>query len=196
MAFLDQRMPSAAQPVPVRRVVFSGDSRADWWLTPEAPGLVCINAGVPGASATYLAWRFAAMVEPLRPDVVVLQLGVNDLVSLSPGRATQQAVVEAITRIVAEARELGARVVVTTIFPLARGPWADPAAQAAIVAVNARLSVLAGDNVQVLDSAAVLCGPDGYVYDHYATDELHLSAAGYRALNAALLPLLSGEAGG
>ena len=42
----------------------------------------------------------------------------------------------------------------------------------------------------VLNSAAVLAGPDDYVRDVYAAAELPLSAAGYAALNVALVPLL------
>ncbi|PDV98391.1 SGNH/GDSL hydrolase family protein [Candidatus Chloroploca asiatica] len=183
---------SLPQPSPVRRVVFFGDSRADWWLTPNLDGLRFLNAGVPGGSATYLARHFTRMVEPLHPDVIVLQLGVNDLAGGSPGLATQHAVFAAIATVTTEARRIAAPVVLTTIFPLARGPWASSQVQAAILAVNARLPTLVTDGVQLLDSAAVLCGPDGFVSSRYADDELHLSAAGYAMLNEALLRLIRG----
>lgn len=181
---------------PSRRIVFFGDSRAEWWRLPELPGCHCVNAGVPGATATYLAQRFQAMVAPLRPDIVVVQMGVNDLVELT-GRAPDRerrvsAVRAAIASVVADARALGARVILTTIFPLARGPYAGRAVQEAITTVNQGLPSLAAPDVQLLDSAAVLCGPDGYVRDAYAEDEAHLNAAGYAALNAALAPLVRG----
>ena len=66
----------------------------------------------------------------------------------------------------------------------------DVAVQRAIAEVNRDLLGCAMEGVAVLDSAAVLVGPDGYVRDAYAADELHLSAAGYAALNVALVPLL------
>ena len=62
--------------------------------------------------------------------------------------------------------------------------------QRAIAEVNHDLLGLRMAGVQVLDSATVLAGSDGYVRDTYADDELHLSVAGYAALNAALVPLL------
>jgi lysophospholipase L1-like esterase len=180
-----------------RRVIFFGDSRADWWTVPVLPGLQCLNAGVPGASATYLARRFQAMAVPLRPDVVVVQMGVNDLVELtrrSPDRERLvMAVRAAIASVVTDARALRAQVILTTIFPLARGPYAGRAVQEAIMAINQGLASLVAPEVQLLDTAAVLCGPDGYVRDSYADDEVHLSAAGYAALNAALTPLLPGD---
>ncbi len=184
------------QPEPTtRRVIFFGDSRADWWTVPVLPGLQCVNAGVPGASATYLARRFQAMAAPLRPAVVVVQMGVNDLVELtsrSPDRERLViAVRAAIASVVTDARTLGAQVILTTIFPLARGPYAGRAVQEALTAINQGLVSLVAPEVQLLNSAAVLCGPDGYVRDIYADDEVHLSAAGYQALNAALTPLLT-----
>jgi lysophospholipase L1-like esterase len=95
--------------------------------------------------------------------------------------------------VVAGAQALDARVVLTTIFPLARGPLPDRAVQEAIAAANQSLLALAAAGVQVFDSAAVLAGADGYVCSVYAEDELHLSPAGYAALNTALAPLLAAE---
>jgi lysophospholipase L1-like esterase len=177
-----------------RRVVFFGDSRADWWDVPVVPGFQCIAIGVPGASAPYLARRFQGMVAPLRPDIVVVQMGVNDLTGLHPRSPERDLVIaatrNAIATVVGAARTLGATVIVTTIFPLARGYLPDHTVQAAISAINAHLLALAGDGVQLLDSPAVLTGPDGYVLQSFADDELHLSRAGYAALNEALTPLL------
>lgn len=177
-----------------RRVVFYGDSRAAWWVAPRAAGLQCTPCGFPGATAAYVLQRLPGALAPLRPDVVVVQVGVNDLVELTYGRWGQARVAEllvgTIAAIVAGARGLGARVVLTTIFPVGRGPLPDRALQAAIAELNDLLRGLAAPGVALLDSAAALADPDGYVRDAYAADELHLSAAGYRALNAALLPLL------
>jgi lysophospholipase L1-like esterase len=189
--------PNAGAAAPPRRVVFFGDSRADWWQVPVIPGLQCVAVGVPGASAAYLARRFPAMVAPLRPDIVVVQLGVNDLTGLLSHSSDRDQVLAttcaAITAVVAGAQVLDARVVLTTIFPLARGPLPDRVVQEAIAATNQSLLALAAPGVQVFDSAAVLAGADGYVRPVYAEDELHLSPAGYAALNLSLIPLLLAE---
>lgn len=178
---------------PPRRVVFFGDSRAAWWTTPRLPGVQCLSRGFPGAGSDELLWCFQQTVAPLKPDIVVLQLGVNDLAALGrhaePGQLLA-ATGRNIAAVVAQARELGARVVLTTIFPPARGFFPDTELQSAIAVVNAGLRELAAPDVQLLDSAAVLTGPDGYVYAVYAEDELHLSAEGYAALNVALAPLI------
>lgn len=177
-----------------RRVVFFGDSRADWWHLPVLSGLQCVAAGVPGASAPFLARRFQAMVGPSRADIVVIQMGVNDLTGLTLASRERErvvaATVEAITAVVGGARAIDAHVILTTIFPLARGAFVNHAVQAAISAVNAALLALAGEGVQLFDTTAVLAGADGYLRPAFADDELHLSPAGYAALNEALTPLL------
>jgi lysophospholipase L1-like esterase len=178
-----------------RRVVFFGDSRAAWWDVPVLPGLRCVAVGVPGGAAADLARQFRTLVQPLRPDSVVIQMGVNDLAGLiahapdTPQRIA--ATVAAIGAVVRQARALGAAVILTTIFPLARGLYRDDAVQAAIAEVNTALLGSADDQIIVFDSAAVLAEPDGYVRPAFAADELHLSAAGYAVLNAALAPLLA-----
>jgi lysophospholipase L1-like esterase len=192
----DQHSNAGAAALP-RRVVFFGDSRADWWQVPVISSFQCIAVGVPGASAAYLARRFPAMVAPLRPDIVVVQMGVNDLTGLMARASDRDQVLAttcaAITAVVAGAQALDAQVVLTTIFPLARGPQTARAVQEAIAVANQSLLALAAPGVQVFDSAAVLAGADGYVRPAYAEDELHLSPAGYAALNEALAPLLTAE---
>ena len=178
-----------------RRIIFFGDSRAAAWPAPALPGTQIVNRGVAGHSSAQALLRFDAHVAPLRPQVIVVQVGVNDLVAVALLRqnraqigATTLANIEAI---VAKARALGATVVLTTIFPTARALPPRPEVQAAIGAVNRELLGLAGADVRVVDSAALLAGPDGYLLPAYADDELHLSAEGYAALNAALVPLLA-----
>lgn len=177
-----------------RRVVFFGDSRADWWHVPVVPGFQCIAVGVPGASALYLARCFQGMVGPLRPGIVVVQMGVNDLTGLHQGSCEVGSTVattrDAIAAVAASVCNLWAYVIVTTIFPVARGYLPAEAVQAAIKLVNDQLRALAGPGVEVFDSTAVLTGSDGYVLPAFADDDLHLSPTGYEALNKALIPIL------
>jgi lysophospholipase L1-like esterase len=126
-------------------------------------------------------------------------VGINDLAAIAAlpheaGRLTRETG-NNIMSIAEQAGALGATTVVTTIFPPGRIPlermafWSDAIADA-VALVNERLRGLAGDGVIVFDTAPVLAGEDGRVRPRYARDELHLNAAGYDALNEALLPRL------
>lgn len=186
---------AASQP----RVVFFGDSRARQWTAPDTADFTFVNRGIDGQTSVQARMRFAHDVRPLRPDVVVVQVGVNDLFGI-PYLPTQRETIIAeaqanISDIVAQARDLGARVVVTTVFPSGRFGLQElfsgsEGVRTAIAAVNDHIRTLAADDVVVLETAAVLTDEEGWVRDAYCRDAWHLNEAGYAALNRALLPLL------
>jgi lysophospholipase L1-like esterase len=182
------------------RVLFYGDSRAVEWSPPAAPAHVeFVNRGVSGQTSAGALLRFDLHAAPARPDVVVIQVGINDLkaVALFPDR--ERRIVadceERIGRLVAKARDAGAGVILTTIFPTGpvppeRRPFWSPEIRAAIERVNARIRALGADRVLVLDAHALL-EERGEVRPAYARDTLHLNPAGYDVLNRELSRLLA-----
>lgn len=174
---------------------FFGDSRAAQWPAPAVEGFEFRNLGISGQTSEQVAGRLASQLLPLAPRRVLLQVGINDLktVALFPDRAaaivghTQQRISE----IVGALRAAGSEVIVTTVFPvgalpLQRRPFWSPEVEASVATVNRHIESLARPGVLVFDAAAVLRGADGRVQPTYAHDFLHLSAAGYAALNQAL----------
>ena len=73
--------PPVAEPG-MRRVVLFGDSRIAAWSLSAPAGIQIVNRGVAGHSSAQALLRFAEHVAPLRPDLVVVQVGVNDLVAV------------------------------------------------------------------------------------------------------------------
>ena len=75
-----------------KRVILFGDSRIQQWKNlPELEGFEFINRGIGGETTAQLRIRFKPDVLALKPDVVILQLGINDLVLL--GAAPNSALV-------------------------------------------------------------------------------------------------------
>jgi lysophospholipase L1-like esterase len=190
-------VPSASTGV---RVVFFGDSRATRWPLPgNQTDWEFINRGVEAQTAAQAVLRFQAHVRPLQPDMVVVQAGVNDLktIPLFPERKTAiiASVKENIRDIVQQAKNLGAHVIVTTIFPIGEFPlerrlfW-SPDIDIAVQDVNEYLRSLVSSDVSVLDTAAIL-SKDGRANTEYYDDELHLNQAGYVVLNRELTSLLT-----
>jgi lysophospholipase L1-like esterase len=182
------------------RVVFFGDSRATGWTSPSnMSGYEFFNRGVPSQTSAQIIQRFSYHVRPLNPDIVVIQVGINDLktVALFPER--KKAIVddcqENIRQIVEQSKQLGAMVIITTIFPagkvpLARRPfWSDDIAQA-IEETNAYIATLANDKTLVLDTFSMLADSEGLMSQEYRIDELHLNEQGYKTLNLELVELL------
>lgn len=184
-----------------KRVVFFGDSRAYQWPFPTHHDQVQFyNRGIEGQTSTQAALRFDAHIPPLRPDVIIIQVGVNDL-SAIPWFPQQQADIIAncqanIAAIVTKARDLGATVILTTIFPAGPVPFeqrmfASVDVAVAIAEVNSYITALADEGVVIFDTAAVLADAQGVVREAYSSDYLHITPAGYDALNRELVRLLA-----
>ncbi len=130
----------------------------------------------------------------------MLQLGVNDLTGAiyAPPQRAGEIIADCqsnLRQIVARAVDLGATLILTTIFPPAADPragWSrDHTALAeTIEQVNADLRQLAGAQVILLETGPLLT-EQGRVKPEFALDTLHLNRAGCAVLNAAIGPLLA-----
>ncbi|OAN43816.1 GDSL family lipase [Chloroflexus islandicus] len=189
-----------SEPVTTAQIVLFGDSRAAAWLAPA--GYSIANRGIPGHTSTQARLRYRWHVSSLKPKLVIVQVGVNDLTALAVFGHEEENIIHTtianLSAIVNEARSDGSRVILTTIFGL--GPNAferlDPATaqiQAAIEQVNQAIRAMAAPDVVIFDSAAILADESGYVAEQYRDDILHINAAGYRVLNEALGNLLAAQ---
>jgi lysophospholipase L1-like esterase len=119
---------------------------------------------------------------------VVLHIGTNDVAA---GRAPGE-IVAGLVAFAERARAAGTRLVLTTITPSRTGPHGTPAAVATREAVNTWVREHGPAHADaVADFAAAVADPADPArlapqYD--SGDGLHLSAAGYRALAAAVDP--------
>jgi len=104
-----------------RRVVFFGDSRARSWVKPTLQGYEFINAGVSSQTSVQALYRLPLQLPPIKPDVVVIQVGINDLktIALFPQRKAEiiRRCKANLQQMVQDIQRLGALTIVTTIFP-------------------------------------------------------------------------------
>jgi hypothetical protein len=63
----------------LQTVVFFGDSRAAQWPDPNLEGFWFVNRGIGNQTSSQIVNRFEEHIVPLQPDIVVLQLCINDL---------------------------------------------------------------------------------------------------------------------
>ncbi len=186
---------STAKPV----VAFLGDSRAAMW--PSPPTLTqfeFVNRGIGGQSSAQALLRFDYDISLARPNVIIIQIGVNDLKNIPILPECKQDIVanckHNIEQIVSKSSKMGATVILTTIFPvstvpLARRPFWSPEVDRAIEEINAFLGTLEAPPVIIFD-AYTLLAPQRTAPGIYA-DELHLDAAGYEMLNDELARVLA-----
>ncbi len=186
----------------LKRLVFFGDSRAESWSPPgQLSGWEFVNRGIGGQTTAQVLGRFAVHVAPLDPQVIVLQVGVNDLrvIPVFPDMRAEIIAncVAHIQTIIKEANDLGATVILTTVFPVGAPTlerrlfyWSDDIA-VAVKEVNTLLRPLASEHVIVFDAELILLDANGLPRAEYMEDTLHLSVAGYAALNQHLAQILS-----
>jgi lysophospholipase L1-like esterase len=187
--------PTRPEPTHQPILVFYGDSRAEAWVPPNLPATTVINRGINMQTTAQVLGRFAQHVAPLKPRVIVIQVGINDLktIALFPDQKARivQNCKANIRQLVEQSLATGADVVLTTIFPLGALPlerrlfWSDQVA-AAVNDVNRDMTSLSSARVRIFDTGAILANADGQVFSHYSRDFLHLNPAGYTALNQTL----------
>ena len=182
------------------RVVLIGDSRIARWPTSAIGDRVeVINRGIGGETLAQMALRFQRDATALKPDVIVIQSGGNDLVAATfMDHAASRAVIgqtaETLIRLAREGAASGAQVLLTTIIPAARPEilrlpvWSE-SLRDAVAEVNSELrrSILP-DHAKLIDlSAALAGGDDRLLPDEFRLDALHLNEAGYDRLTDQLL---------
>jgi len=198
--FSADSLPDAVSAASTATVVFFGDSRAQMWSAPaNLKGFSFANRGINTQTSAQVLGRFDKHVVPLRPNIIIVQVGINDLktIPLFPDR--KAAIITNcktnIQQIVARSVNSGATVILTTIFPigpvpLSRQPFWSPDIAQAVSEVNAYLYSLKARNVLILDAYSLLA-ENGKVHSNYVDDTLHINARGYEALNQKLTKVLS-----
>lgn len=184
-------------PVQTRELtlVFYGDSRAAQWPQPVWLEGQVLNLGIQGQTTEQILERFDFHLKPLHPKIVLVQAGINDLKTIPLFPRDEEIIIanccNNLRRIVERSRQLGAHVVISTIFPIGQLPpqrrpfWSDRV-DPAIKQVNQFIGSLASNDVSVFDTAAVLADKNGKLIPKYSRDLLHLSAEGYKQLNIGL----------
>lgn len=183
------------------RIVMFGESRCGMWRAYPADNwgdVEIINRGIGGETTPQIIRRIEDDVLSLDPDLVILQMGDNDLKTMAVLPGTRERTIEQtynnITSIAKTLSDHGIQVIITTIFPpapieLLRKPlWSDEVNQS-IDLVNERILAFEYPRVTPADCDAIL--RDGYyIKPEYSRDTLHLKPAGYAALNKDLAPLV------
>jgi lysophospholipase L1-like esterase len=102
------------------RVVFLGDEITEYWERGKAkffPGKPYLNRGIESQTTPQMLVRFRQDVIALKPKVVVILAGMNDIASLV-GPITQGMFAENIMSIVELAKANGIRVVLASLTPV------------------------------------------------------------------------------
>ena len=174
------------------RVVFMGDSITDAWPQPRFgaffPGKPYIGRGISGQTTPQMLIRFRPDVIALRPRVIVILAGTNDIAG-NTGPMTDEQIQGNLASMADLAKANGIRVVFSSILPVSEyhvrpGDSAPPQTtrrpMARITALNAWMTEYAAANGHLyLDYFAAMTDAKGLLRAELSEDDLHPNAAGY-----------------
>ena len=176
-------------------VVMYGDSRISQWdPLPSLDNTTFIDAGIAGETTTEMRRRIAHDVLRHKPDVILIQSGMNDLTaSITKGIPDPQAMLvemktnlEYLTRVF---KESGATVVLTPVLPgkplnLQRKMFWHNELDNRVSETNDFLARLATQQgVEWLDLSRALYDDDNKLRVDWYIDALHVQKPAYEALN-------------
>lgn len=166
-----------------KRVVFMGNSITEYWNPYWAeyfPNKPYINRGIAGQTTPQMLVRFRSDVINLKPKVVVILAGINDITGMT-GPTTNEMIQDNLSSMVDIARANGIRVVLSTVLPcfsIVGRPDLHPAER--VIALNAWIKKFAAEKDCVyLDYFTKLTDENNGLKSEFTQDGVHPNKAGY-----------------
>jgi lysophospholipase L1-like esterase len=169
------------------RVVFMGNSITEGWAKSFGslfPGKPYVGRGISGQTTPQMLVRFRQDVVALKPKVVVILGGTNDIAG-NTGPSTPEMIEDNLASMTEVAQANGIRVVLVSVLPVFDYPWRrglEPAPK--IVALNAWLKQYAAKVGAVyLDLHSAMKNARDGMKPELASDGVHPTAAGFALMS-------------
>jgi lysophospholipase L1-like esterase len=179
--YREANMALAAPKADEDRVVFMGDSITDAWkLENSFPGKPYINRGISGQTTPQMLVRFREDAIDLKPKVVVILAGTNDIAG-NTGPMTLEQTEGNIASMAELARANGIHVVLCSVLPAFDYSWAPGLAPAPkVVALNEWIRSYAAEKGDVyVDYHSAMKDERGGLPAALSADGVHPLPAGY-----------------
>ena len=168
------------------RVVFMGNSITIGWLNARPSffkGKSFVNRGISGQTTPQMLIRFRQDVINLKPKVVVILAGTNDIAG-NTGPSTIEMIVDNIKNMAELAHANTIKVVLSSTLPVYDYPWKpglEPAEK--IIELNAAIKSYALEKGHIyLDYFSAMVDHRNGLPKKYATDEVHPTEEGYKVM--------------
>ncbi len=168
------------------RVVFLGDSITDTWKLAEYfPGKPYFNRGISGQTTPQMLIRFRPDVIALKPRVVVILAGTNDIAG-NTGPMTVEMIEDNYASLAQLARANGIKVVFASVLPIhdyGKTRMSDRRSPEQILKLNEWLkSYCQANGHTYLDYFGKMVDDKGMLKAELANDGLHPNAEGYKLM--------------
>jgi len=169
-----------------KRVVFMGNSITEGWIRID-PGFFSgkpyINRGISGQTTPQMLVRFKPDVINLKPVVVVILAGINDIAG-NTGPSTLEMIEDNLSSMAEIAKTNGVEVVLSSVLPAYDFPWhpgLEPAEK--VVKLNGWIKNYAmSHNCIYLDYFTPMSDEKYALKAEYTLDGVHPTLAGYKIM--------------
>ena len=175
-----------SMPADKNRVVFMGNSITEGWINNDASffsGNPYIDRGISGQTTPQMLVRFREDVIDLKPAVVVILAGINDIAG-NTGPITLDETYGNIISMAELAKSNNIKVVISSVLPAFDFPW-RPGMQPAekVVALNKMLKNYADKNgIVYLDYFSAMKDERNGLPSSLSSDGVHPNLAGYKIM--------------
>jgi lysophospholipase L1-like esterase len=160
-----------------KRTVFMGDSITEFWsiINPESfAGKPYVNRGISGQTTPQILLRFPADVIALKPDVVLLLAGINDIAG-NTGPSTVEMIANNIFSMAELAKANHINIILCSVLPASDFPWRQglqPAEK--IVTLNKMIQSYAdAQGIPYLDYYSAMVNEQKGLKTAYSEDGVH-----------------------
>jgi lysophospholipase L1-like esterase len=168
------------------RVVFFGNSITEGWAPYFAamfPGKPYVGRGIGGQTTPQMLVRFRQDVIALKPKVVVILAGTNDIAG-NTGPSTIEMIEDNLASMAELAKANRVRAVLSSVLPVYDYPWKpglEPGPK--IIALNKWMKNYAREHGAVyLDYHSAMADARGGMRSELSPDGVHPNEAGYRVM--------------
>ena len=169
-----------------KRVVFMGNSITEGWKMMDSAfftGRPYIDRGISGQTSPQMLIRFRPDVIELKPAVVVILAGINDIAE-NNGPITLDAVLGNIVSMVQLAKANNIQPVMCSVLPANRFPWRPSILPAGkVIELNKMLSTYAAEHkIVYVDYYSAMVDDQQGLPKKYAEDGVHPTLEGYKVM--------------
>jgi lysophospholipase L1-like esterase len=169
-----------------KRIVFMGDSITEFWSVTDLEyfaGKPYVNRGISGQTTPQMLIRFRADVIALKPAVVVVLAGINDIAG-NTGPATLDMIANNIFSMAELAKANHIKVILCSVLPAYDFSWKpnqNPAEK--VVALNKMIKNYADANgILYLDYFSAMKDERNGLKTAYSGDGVHPNKLGYQVM--------------
>lgn len=169
-----------------KRIVFMGDSITEFWsvINPEFfVGKPYVNRGISGQTSPQMLIRFRPDVIALKPDIVVIMAGINDIAG-NTGPSTPEMTADNIYSMAELAKANHIKVILCSVLPAFDFPWTSgkqPAEK--VVSLNKMIHKYADANgILYLDYYSAMVNEQKGLKSAYSDDGVHPNKTGYEVM--------------